>query len=192
MSYTINSLLSKHQNRNQNQHKFALANLTNKQKSKLKSPIKDVSKRLNEIKEEFDLFHTIFHPGLRLVDHFSDRIVFHSSNSLDDEGLFVYSSKLNLAFKKMQKSSKDIAIISDRSVKVSGSATAIAHIWKNNKVTVQLKAHISNVTSLEAELMAIFIGLTSVFKSSEVHQILIITDALEVGKKIISSDNQYL
>ena len=59
-SYAINALLDKYQNRNQNQHKFALANLTNKQKSKLKSPIKDISKRLNEIKDEFDPYHIIF------------------------------------------------------------------------------------------------------------------------------------
>jgi len=127
-SHAINSLLNKHQSRSQDQHKFALVNLTNKQKLKLKSTIKDISKRLNEIKDEFDPFHTIFHPGLQLVDHFSDRIVFHSSDSSDDEGLFIHSSKLNLAFKKMQKSSKDIAVISDGSIKTSGSVTAIAHI----------------------------------------------------------------
>jgi len=63
-SHAINSLLEIHQNRNQSPHKYLLANLTNKQKSKLKSPIKDISKRLIEIKDEFDPFHSIFHPGL--------------------------------------------------------------------------------------------------------------------------------
>jgi len=126
---------------------------------KLKSPIKDISKRLNEIKDEFDPFHTIFYPGLRLVDHFSDRIVFHSLELSDDEGLFIHSSKLNLAFEKTQKSPKNIAIIADGSVKSSGSTTAIAHIWRDNKVIARLKAHTYNVTPLEAELMAIHIGL---------------------------------
>ena len=99
---------------------------------------------------------------------------------------------ITLAFEKTQKSSKDITVISDESVKSSGSATAIAHIWKDNKVIVRLKVHTSNVTPLEAELMAIRIGLTSAFESSEAHQILIITDALEAGKKIISSGDQHL
>jgi len=190
-SHAINSLLNKHQSRNQNQYRFALANLTNKQKSKLKSLIKDVSERLNEIKDEFDFFHIIFHPGLRLVDHFSDRIVFHSPDSSNDEGLFAHSLKLNLAFKKTQKLSKDIAVILDSSVKTSGSATAITHIWKDNKVIIQLKVHTSNITPLEAKLMAICIGLTSAFENSEAYQILVITDALEAGKKIISSGDQY-
>jgi len=154
-SHAINTLLNKHQNRNQNQHKFASANLTNKQISKLKSPIKDISERLNEIKDEFDPYHSIFHPGLCLVDHFSSRIVFHSPVSPSDEALFDHLSKLNLAFEKVQKSSNDIAVISDGSVKAVGSATAVAHIWKDNKVINKLKAHTNNVTSIEAELMAI-------------------------------------
>jgi len=153
--HAINTLLDSHQNRNQNQHKFALANLTNKQMSKLKSPIKDVSERLNEIKDEFDPYHPIFHPGLCLVDHFSSRIVFHSPTSSSDEALFDHSSKLNLAFERVQKSSNDIAVISDGSVKAVGSAIAVAHVWKDNKVIDTLKAHTSNVTSIEAEIMAI-------------------------------------
>ena len=191
-SHVINSLLDKHQNKNQNQHKFALANLTQKQKTKLKSPIKDVSKRLNEIKDKFDPFHILFHPGLRLVDHFSSRIVFHSSASPSNEALFDHSLKLNLAFKETQNSSKDIAIISDRSVKTVGSATAVAHIWKDNKVIAQLKAHANNITSLEAELMAIRIGLTRALEESEAQQVLVITDSLEAEKKIISAGDQHL
>ena len=154
-SHAINSLLDNHQNKNQIQHKFTLASLTDKQKLKLKSPIKDVSERLNEIKDEFDPFHNIFHPGLRLVDHFSDRIIFHSPDLFKDKSLFTHLSDLNLAFEETQKSSKGVAVITDRSVKTSGSATAITHIWRDNKVTNRLKALTSNVTPLEAELMAI-------------------------------------
>ena len=127
-SHAINALLDKHQSRNQNQHKFALANLTIKQKSKLKSPIKDISIRLNKIKDEFDPYHVIFYPGLRLVDYFSSRIAFHSLDSSSNKALFDHSSKLNMAFKKTQKLSKDIAVILDGSVKTAGSATAIAYI----------------------------------------------------------------
>ena len=159
---------------------------------KLKSPIKDVSERLNEIKDEFDLFHILFHPGLRLVDHFSSKILFHSPTSSSNEALFDHSSKLNLVFKETQNSSKDIAVISDGSVKTVGSATAIAHIWKDNKVIAQLKAHANNITSLEAELMAMRIGLIHALEDPEAQQVLVITDSLEAGKKIISSGDKYL
>jgi len=100
----------------------------------LKSSIKDVSKRLNEIKDEFDPFYLIFHSGLRLVDYFSDRIVFHSLDLPEDEGLFTHLLKLNLAFNKMQKSYGDIAVITNGSIKTSGLAIAITHVWKDNKV----------------------------------------------------------
>jgi len=73
-----------------------------------------------------------------------------------------------------------------------GSATAITHVWKDNKVIARLKAHTNNITLVEAELMVICIGLTHALESSDIHQILIITDALEVGKKIITLDDQYL
>jgi len=63
------------------------------------------------------------------------------------------------------------------------------HIYR---VIVQLKAHTSNVTPLEAESMAICIGLMSACENSKAYQILVITDALEVGKKIIFSGDQYL
>jgi len=129
---------------------------------------------------------------LQLVDHFSNKIVFHSPDLSNDEGLFAYSSKFNLAFEKTQKSFKDTAVILDGSVKALGSATAVIYIWKDNKVTACLKVHTNNVSPLKAELMTIHISLISAMESLEIHQILVITNSLKVGKKIISLDNQYL
>jgi len=57
-------------------HKFALSNLTDKQKTKLKSPISDINNRLSEINDSFIPFHFIFLPGLRLVDYFSKKFPF--------------------------------------------------------------------------------------------------------------------
>jgi len=63
-SYAINSLFDHQHSKNQKPHKFLMANLISKQQFKLKSPIKDINKRLTEIKDEFDPFHPIFHPSL--------------------------------------------------------------------------------------------------------------------------------
>ena len=180
------------QSRNQSPYKYLLANLTSKQKLNLKSPIKDISERLTEIKDEFDPFHSIFHPGLQLVNHFSDRIIFYSPKSSNDESLFVYSSKLDVAFNETQKAPVDITVITDGSVKIIGSTTAITYIWKDNKVTNWLKAHATNITPLEAKLIAICIGLMLALENSNTHQIIVITDTFEVGKKIISLGDQYL
>jgi len=105
-----------------------MANLTNKQQSRLKSPIKDVNERLSKIKDKFDPFYFIFSPGLRLVNHFSNRITFHFPESLNDEGLFTHMSNLNNAFRRSQTGPTDIAVITDGSVKANGSATSAAHI----------------------------------------------------------------
>ena len=185
--HAINSLLE-----NQSPHKYSLANFTSKQKSKLKSPIKDVSERLMEIKDEFDPFHSIFYPSLRLVDHFPNRVIFYSPESSNDKGLFVHSSKLDIAFSKTQTVFTDIAVITDGSVKATGSSTTITYVWKDNKVTNRLKAHTTNITLLEAKLMAICIGLMLILENSNAHQIIVITDVLEAEKKIISLGDQHL
>jgi len=132
-----------------------MANLTNKQQSKLKSSIKDINKRLTEIKNEFNPFHSIFHPGLRLVNHFSNRITFYSPKSSNDEGLFIYTSNLNNTFRRSQTAYADIAVITDGSVKTNGLAAAAAYIWKDNTVINHLKAHATNITPVKTELMAI-------------------------------------
>ena len=157
-----------------------------------KSPIKNINKRLTEIKDEFDLFYFIFHPGLQLVNHFSDRITFHSPESSNDKGLIIYLSKLDISFSKMQTAPADIAVITDRSIKVTGLATAVTHIWKDNKVINCLKAYAINVIPLEAKLMAICIGLMSALESTDAHYIIVITDSLAAANKIISLDNQHL
>jgi len=109
--YAINSLLDHQYSKNKKPHKYSLANFTCKQQSKLKSPIKDVNKRLSEIKDEFKSFHPIFHPGLWVINHFSDRITFYSPELSNDEGLFIHSSKLDNIFRKTQTAPTDIAVI---------------------------------------------------------------------------------
>jgi len=86
----------------------------------------------------------------------------------------------------------NITVITDRSVKAIGSATAVTHIWKDNKVTNCLKAHTTNIIPLEAELMAIHIGLMLVLENTEAYHIIVITDLLAAGNKIISLGDQHL
>ena len=105
-----------------------IANLTNKQQLKLKSPIKDINEGLIEIKNEFDPFHLIFHSGLQLVNYFSNRITFHSPKSSDDKDLFAYSAKLDNTFRILQTAPANIAVITDGSVKSNGSAAVATHI----------------------------------------------------------------
>jgi len=84
--------------KNQPLHKFSTQNLTTKQKMKLKSPIEDVNAWLLEVNESFLSFHSIFSPGLRVVNHFSDKFSFHSPISSDKEDIYKHLDNLNKVF----------------------------------------------------------------------------------------------
>jgi len=168
-------------------HKQATSSLTTKQKSNLKSPIKDVNERLNEVQPCFDPDHILFSPGLRVVDHFSDRIVFHSPYSSSDEDTFKHIQRLNQAFKNAQTPSHSTAIIADGGVKKSNVVSAVAHTWSDYHVIKQAHAQAMNIIPVEAELMAIRIGLIPAMENPMNHFILVVTDAISAAKQILES-----
>jgi len=61
------------------------------------------------------------------------------------------------------------------------------HIWTDNFVIKQLQVHSLNVTSIEAELMAIRTGLIPAIEIDSVHNIMVITDSIAAAKKILES-----
>jgi len=79
------------------------------------------------------------------------------------------------------------AVIADGGVKKSHVATAAAYIWSNNMVIKELQVNSINITSLEAELMAIYTGLIPTMKMDDTHDIIIITDSIMVERKILES-----
>jgi len=87
----------------------------------------------------------------------------------------------------LQVNPNSTAVITDRGVKKTHVATAAAHIWANNSVIKQLQVHSLNITSIEAELMAIRTGLTPAMEIDGVHDITVITDSITVAKKILES-----
>ena len=87
-SHATNSLLDSQHAKNHPPHKVATSKLTNKQRSNLKSPIKDVNERLNSVRDCYNPLFSLFSPGSRVVNHFSSRFSFHSPSSSSDEDLF--------------------------------------------------------------------------------------------------------
>ena len=65
--------------------------------------------------------------------------------------------------------------------------TATAHIWADNSVIKQLQVHSLNVTSIKAELMAIYTGLIPAIEIDNIHDITVITDSMAAAKKILES-----
>jgi len=118
---------------------------------------------------------------LRLVNHFSSRITFHSSLSSSDENIHKHIQNLRHAFNQSQNSSYSIAIIADSRVKKSNIASAITHIWMNNSVKDQLYLQTMNVISVKAELMSICLGLSPTMNYKDTYEIIIITNSIIVS-----------
>jgi len=189
-THAINSLLDSQHAKNHPPHKTTTSKLTGKQWSNLKSPIKDVNKCLNGVRECFNPLFPLFSLGSKVVDHFSSRFSFHSSSSSSDEDLYHHIQNLNQAFRSSQTAPHNIAIIADGGVKKSQVATAVTHIWSENSLVQHLQANSINVISIEAELMAIHLGLIPTMEEKNVHNIIVITIA--AAKKFFESKNDPL
>ena len=125
--HAINSLLDSYHFKNQPLHRVATSKLTMKQQANLKSPIKDVNKRLNNVRSCFNPFHSLFSSSSRIVDYFSSRIRFHFPSS-SDEDLHQHLQSLNSAFRLSQVNYNSTAVIADDSVKKSYVTTVAAHV----------------------------------------------------------------
>jgi len=127
-THAINLLLDSQHAKNHPPHKTATSKLTSKQWFNLKSPIKDVNKRLNGVRECFNPLFPLFSLGSRVVDHFPSRFSFHSPSSSFNEDLYHHLQNLNQAFRSSQTALHNIAIVADGGIKKSQVATAVAHI----------------------------------------------------------------
>ena len=93
---------------------------------------------LNSIHKCFNPLNPLLSPGSRIVNHFPGRISFHSPLSSSDDDLFSHIQNLNNTFSSSQTSYNSIAVITDRGIKKSYIATAVAHIWSEYSVIKQL------------------------------------------------------
>jgi len=80
-----------------------------------------------------------------------------------------------------------MAVIANGGVKKSNIAIAIAHIWKDNTLINQPCIQAMNAMPIEAELMAIRIGLISAMESNDTYSIIVITNSIIAAKKILES-----
>ena len=84
-NHLIRSLIDSSNSRSFSQHPNSLNSLTNHQQSLIKSHVVDIDNRINGIFPSFSPLHFEFSPGHRVIDNFSDCIVFnlHSKQKED-------------------------------------------------------------------------------------------------------------
>ena len=80
-----------------------------------------------------------------------------------------------------------MAVITDGSVKKSHVTTAVAYIWSDNSVIKQLQIQAVNVTTIEAKLIAICIGLIPTIENDNIHNIIVITNSISAASKVLES-----
>jgi len=139
--------------------------------------------RHNEYISPFAPLDSEFSSGLRVIDYFSDCILFNVCNKdKDNKAQSHQLDKMVLEF----SSSPLIAIIaSDVSIK-NNVATSIAHIHTYNRPLTKTIHHAVLITSTEVELFAIRYGINQAANSNDITKIIVVTDSIHVARKIFN------
>jgi len=95
----------------------------------------------------------------------------------------IHLKNLNNTFSFSQSYSSHICIIADGGVKAR-TTTVISHIWQNNAIMHKPKMYATNITSTEAKIMSMHLGLEQALEIVDVKKITIITDAIHGAQKL--------
>ena len=135
-------------------HSVSLNTLTLNQRRRLNSPLINMDNKKNEFAPSFDPFNHKFSLGNRLINSFSDRISFHPQEKNVKNHIQILN---DLTLRASSDSSMSL-VISDASIK-NNIAIFISHIHIHDKPVIRMLHHTINVTSTEAELLAIRCGI---------------------------------
>jgi len=125
--------------------------------------------------------NSVFYPGLRVIDNFSDHISFNLFNKEKDNKSCAQS--LNEMVLESSSSSSVAIIASDASIK-NNVAMSIAHIHTHDKLLIKTIHHAVSVTSTEVELFAIRCGINQATHIDNISNIIIVTDSIHMVKRI--------
>lgn len=98
----------------------------------------------------------------------------------------IHIKNLKNVFSFSQFLPSHICIIANREVK-DRTTTTISHIWQNNVIIYKPKMHTTSITSTEAEIMSMCLGLEQVLETADVKKTTIITDAIHSTKKLFNA-----
>ena len=140
-----------------------------------------MANRHNECISPFAPLDSKISPGLRVIDYFSDHILFNVCDK--DKDNKAQSYQLNEMVLESSSSPSITIIASDVSIK-NNVATSIAHIHTYNKPLTKMIYHVVLITSTEAELFAIRCGINQAVNSNDITKIIIVTDSIHVAQKI--------
>jgi len=145
--------------------------------------------RINGIFLSFSSLHFELSPGHRVIDNFSDCIVFnlHSKQKEDKN----HACQLNNIVIESSSSPSTAIVVTDASIK-NNTAIFILHTYTHNYPIAKTVYHAVHVTSSEAKLFIIRCGINQASNQDGISKIIVITDSIHVAKKIFNSSSHPL
>ena len=161
-----------------------LDSLTNRQHSLVKGHLVDMANRHNECISPFASLDSEFSPGLRVIDYFSDYILFNICDKDKDDK--ARSHQLDEMVLKSSSSSSITIIASDASIK-NNVTISIMYIHTYNKPLTKMIYHAVLVTSTKTELFTIRCGINQATNSNDIMKIIVVTNSIHAAQKIFNS-----
>jgi len=137
--------------------------------------------RFNGIFPSFTPLHSELSPGHRVIDNFSNQLVFNLHSKQNDDK--THTQQLDNMIIKSSNSLSTTIVVTDASIK-NDTATSILHMYTYNNPIVKTVHYAVHVTSTEVELFAIRCSINQASNHDGISKIIIVTDSIHVAKKI--------
>ena len=137
----------------------------------------------NKVFPSFDPINPELFPGHRIIDTFSNHFLFQPFNKQVNCNVTFWVQELDRITIELLESPSTALIICDANVK-NNVATSIAHIHIRDRPITKTLHHALNITSTEAELVAIRCSINQATNHDFISTIIIVTDLIHIAKKI--------
>ena len=188
-NHLIQSLIDSSNSESSSQHPSSLNFLTSHQRSLIKSHVVDMDNRINGIFPSFSPLHFKLSPGYRVIDNFSDHIVFnlHSKQKEDKTCAHQLDNMVIESFSSLLTA----IVVTDANIK-NNTAISISHTHTHNHPIAKTVHHAVHIMSSKAELFTIRYGINQALNQDSISKIIVVTDSIYVAKKIFDPSSHPL
>ena len=145
--------------------------------------------KINGIFPFFSPLHFKLSSGHRVIDNFSDCIVFNLHSKWKEDKN--HACQLDNMVIESSSFPSTAIVVTNTSIK-NNTATFISHTHTHNYLIAKTVYHAVHVTSSEAKLFAIRCGINQASNQDGISNIIVITDSIHVAKKIFNSSSHPL
>jgi len=163
--------------------------MTLKQKQKIKNFIVDSNNQLNAIFSAFDPLNDELSPDHRLIDIFSDCILFNKVQYKNNTNIIFHLCNLNTITLRALSNIKSAIIVTNASVKSNNITTSVTHIYSCNNSSRKTIYYTINIMSIEAKLFVLRYGINQALQIPEVSCIIVIKNPIYTVPKIFDPLN---